>query len=359
MQKDWMKPTEIFAFVRALPPWLLIIASIFLAACSSAIFEVTLQGAGATFPNPIYQEWFLTYAAKHPNVAFDYQAIGSSGGQRQILDRTVDFAASDAPLKDRDLASTQGTIIHIPSVLGAVAITYNLPSLTGELNLTPEILSNIYLGKIRKWDDSAIKAVNRALSLPAAEIRVAHRSDGSGTTFVLTDYLSKVNQEWSNKIGAGTLVDWPAGIGAKGNEGVAQLAAQTIHSIAYVELKYAMDNRLRYASIMNAAGVFIKPTLESITAAAGAAQAPEDLRVSITNAPGKDAYPISSFTYLLVYQDQSDPIKGRVLVDFLWWATHDGQGAARQMSYAPLPGDIVRKVENKIGRIAFQGKPLR
>jgi len=353
-----MKANAISIFGSAFLPIIFLFAGILQVGCGSAVSEITLQGAGATFPNPIYQRWFSIYTLAHPNVKFDYQAIGSGGGQKQILARTVDFAASDAPLKDKDLASAPGTIIHIPSVLGAVAITYNLPSLTGDFNLKPEILSKIYLGQIKKWNDPAIKSVNQGSVLPAAEIRVTHRSDSSGTTFVFTDYLSKVSQEWQKKVGSGTLVDWPVGVGAKGNEGVAQLATQTSNSIAYVELKYAMDNRLHYALMMNAAGSFIKPTLESITAAAGTAQVPDDLRVSITNAPGKESYPISSFTYLLAYQDQSDRTKGRALVDFLWWATHEGQGTARQMMYAPLPGELVGKVEAKIQLIACQGRPL-
>jgi len=358
MQKYRMRANGTGAFASSFLPLILVVSGMLQAGCSFAEREVTLQGAGATFPNPIYQQWFSIYVADHPNVKFDYQAIGSGGGQKQILARTVDFAASDAPLKDKDLASAPGAIIHIPSVLGAVVITYSLPSLTRDLQLTPETLAKIYLGKIKKWNDPAIKAVNQGIALPAVEISVTHRSDGSGTTFVFTDYLSKVSQEWQRKVGSGTLVDWPVGVGAKGNEGVAQLATQTVYSIAYVELKYAMDNHLRYALMMNAAGCFIKPTLESITAAAGTAQVHDDLRVSITDAPGKDAYPIASFTYLLAYQDQTDQTKARALVDFLWWATHEGQGAARRMMYAPLPEEIVGKVEGKIRSITCQGRPL-
>lgn len=336
-----------------------------LSSCSSTSgtrnAEVRLQGAGATFPNPIYQKWFSEYNRQTPNARFDYQSIGSGGGIRQITARTVDFGGSDAPMKDEDLKAAPGRILHIPTVLGAVVVTYNLPGVRAELRLTPEALAGIFLGQIKWWNDPAIAATNAGVSLPAKEITVVHRSDGSGTTFVLTDYLSKVSTEWKQKVGTGASVDWPAGVGAKGNEGVTGQVRQTEYALGYVELIYAEQNRLPVAAVKNAAGEFVRPSLDSITAAAAgaAAQMPDDLRVSITNAPGREAYPVSSFTYLLVYQEQADEAKGRALVDFLWWATHDGQKMAKSLSYASLPAEVVTKTEAKIRTITCQGKPLR
>ncbi len=336
-----------------------------LASCSSAKSgtggEVRLQGAGATFPNPVYQKWFSEYNKITPNARFDYQSIGSGGGIKQITARTVDFGGSDAPMKEVELKAAPGKILHIPTVLGAVVVTYNLPETQAELKLMPEVLAGIYLGQIRKWNDPAIKALNADRNLPDKEITVVHRSDGSGTTFVWTDYLSKVSPEWKVRVGAGTAVNWPTGIGAKGNEGVTGQVKQTPYSLGYVELIYAEQNKLPSASIKNSTGEFVKPSLDSITAAAAgvAAQMPDDLRISITNAPGQNAYPISSFTYLLVYQEQPDQAKGKALVDFLWWATHDGQQMAKKLSYAPLPPEVAAKAEAKIKAITFQGKPLR
>ena len=336
-----------------------------LASCSSAIsgtaVEVRLQGAGATFPNPVYQKWFSEYNKVTPNARFDYQSIGSGGGIKQITARTIDFGGSDAPMKDQELKAAPGRILHIPTVLGAVVVTYNLPEGQAELKLTPEVLADIYLAKIKKWNDPAITASNAGVKLPDKEITVVHRSDGSGTTFVWTDYLSKVSPEWKARVGAGTAINWPVGFGAKGNEGVTGQVKQTPYSLGYVELIYAEQNKLPVASIRNSAGGFVKSSLDSITSAAAgvAAQMPDDLRISITNAPGQNAYPISSFTYLLVYQEQPDQAKGRALVDFLWWATHDGQQMARNLSYAPLPSEVVTKAEAKIKAITFQGKPLR
>jgi phosphate transport system substrate-binding protein len=323
--------------------------------------EVRLQGAGATFPNPIYQKWFSEYNKITPNARFDYQSIGSGGGIKQVTARTVDFGGSDAPMKDEELKAAPSQILHIPTVLGAVVVTYNLPGVQAELKLTPEAMAGMYLGQIKKWNDPAIAVSNAGVNLPDKEITVVHRSDGSGTTFVWTDYLSKVSPEWKTKVGAGTAVNWPIGVGAKGNEGVTGQVKQTPYSLGYVELIYAEQTKLPVASIKNSAGEFVKPTLDSITAAAAgvAAEMPDDLRISITNAPGQNAYPISSFTYLLVYQEQPDQAKGKALVDFLWWATHDGQQMAKNLSYAPLPPEVVTKAEAKIKTITFQGKPLR
>jgi phosphate transport system substrate-binding protein len=320
-----------------------------------------IQGAGATFPNPIYQKWFSEYNKANPGVTFDYQSIGSGGGIKQITEKTVDFGGSDAPMKDDDLGKAQGQILHIPTVLGAVVLTYNVPGIAGELKLSPDAIAGIFLGKIKKWNDPAIASTNEGVQLPDKDITVVHRSDGSGTSYVFTDYLSKVSPEWKSGPGAGTSINWPVGVGAKGNEGVTGQIKQTPNSIGYVELIYAEQNKLPVAAVKNASGQFVKPSLDSTSAAAAGAagQIPDDLRVSITNAPGATAYPISSFTYLLVYKEQPDQTKGKALVDFLWWATHDGEGMARDLSYAPLPAEVVKKAEDKIKSITYQGKPLR
>lgn len=321
---------------------------------------VDVQGAGATFPNPIYKKWFSEYNKATPNVRFDYQSIGSGGGIQQITSKTVDFGGSDAPMKDDQLQAAPGELLHIPTVLGAVVITYNLPSVTADLKLTPEAIAGIFLGKITSFNDPQITAANPGVTLPSDKLTVVHRSDGSGTSFVFTDYLSKVSPEWKDKVGAGTSVQWPTGLGAKGNEGVTGQIKQTPNTIGYVELLYAEQNKLPVAEIKNSAGEWIKPSLASVTAAAAGAagQIPDDLRVSITNAPGKEAYPISSFTYLLVYKEQADQAKGKALVDFLWWATHDGQKLAGELLYASLPEEVVKKSEAKIKSITYQGKPL-
>ncbi len=323
--------------------------------------EVRLTGAGATFPNPIYQKWFSEYNKAHANLKFDYQSIGSGAGIRQVSEGTVDFGGSDVPMKDEDLKAAKGEILHIPTVLGADVMTYNLPGVSTELKLTPETIAGIFLGSIKKWNEPQIASTNAGVTLPSSDITVIHRSDGSGTTFVFTDYLSKVSPEWKEKVGAGPSVNWPAGNGAKGNEGVMGQVKQTPNSIGYVELIYAEQNKLPYASVRNATGEFVRPALESITAAAAsvAGQIPADLRVSITNAPGAGAYPISSFTYLLVYKEQQDQAKGKALVDFLWWAIHDGEQMAKDLLYAPLPQEVVNKAEQKINSITHQGKPLR
>ncbi|HTG18009.1 MAG TPA: phosphate ABC transporter substrate-binding protein PstS [Blastocatellia bacterium] len=322
--------------------------------------EIKIQGAGATFPNPLYQKWFAEYNKSHSNVKFDYQSIGSGGGIKQISSRTVDFGGSDAPMKDEELKAAPGELLHIPTVLGAVVVTYNLPSVKTELNLTPEAIAGAFLGKITRWNDAAIASANAGVSLPDAPITIVHRSDGSGTSFVFTDYLSKVSPEWKEKVGAGGAVQWPAGGGEKGNEGVTGRVKQTPNSMGYTELIYAEENKLPVASIRNSTGQFVRPSLDSTTAAASsiAGQMPDDLRVSITNAPGATAYPISSFTYLLVYKEQQDQAKGKALVDFLWWAIHDGEQMAKDKLYAPLPDEVVKKSEAKIKSITFQGKPL-
>ena len=322
---------------------------------------VSLQGAGATFPNPLYQKWLSEYGKLHPNIRIDYQSIGSGGGIKQLKEQTVDFGASDAPMKDEDLKSAPGEVLHIPTVLGAVVIIYNLEGVNQTLRFSPEVLADIYLGKITKWNDPRIAADNSGVSLPAVDITVVYRSDGSGTSAVFTDYLSKVSGEWKDKVGAGTSPRWPAGLGAKGNEGVTGQVKKTPNTIGYVELAYAVQNKLPVAHMKNAGGAFVAPSIDSVTAAAAASagSTPDDLRVSITNAAGPTAYPIASYTYILVYKDQKDAAKGKALVDFLWWGIHDGEAFAKELQYAPLPADIVTRAEGKINSISAGGTALR
>ncbi len=323
--------------------------------------DVRLQGAGASFPNPLYQKWLSEYGKLNPHVKIDYQSIGSGGGIKQIQARTVDFGASDAPMKDEDLKAAPGEILHIPTVLGAVAITYNLAGVSQPLRFTPDVIADIFLGKIKKWSDPKIKADNAGVNFPNADITVVHRSDSSGTSAVFTDYLSKVNPEWKEKVGAGASPNWPAGIGGKGNEGVTGQVKQTPNTIGYVELAYAVQNKLPAALVRNKAGNFVEPTIDAVTqaAAASVAATPDDLRVSITDAAGAAAYPISSYTYILAYKAQSDATKGKTLVDFLWWGIHDGENFAKELQYAPLPDDIIKRAEVKINSITAGGKPLR
>ena len=322
---------------------------------------VRLQGAGATFPNPLYQKWLSEYGKLHPDVRIDYQSIGSGGGIKQIKEQTVDFGASDAPMKDEDLKSAPGELLHIPTVLGAVVLTYNLQGVAQPLRFSPDVIADIFLGKIKRWDDARIKADNPGAALPAADITVVHRSDGSGTSAVFTDYLSKVSAEWKEKVGTGTSPNWPVGLGGKGNEGVTGQVKQTPNTIGYVELAYAVQNKLPVALIKNASGNFVEPSLDAVTAAAAESlpTTPEDLRVSLTNAGGATAYPVSSYTYILAYKDQKDAAKGKALVDFLWWGVHDGERFAKDLLYAPLPPDIVKRAEAKINSITSGGKPLR
>jgi phosphate transport system substrate-binding protein len=323
--------------------------------------SVSLQGAGATFPNPLYQKWLSEYGKVHPNVKIDYQSIGSGGGIKQLKEQTVDFGASDAPMKDDDLKSAPGEIFHIPTVLGAVVITYNLAGVNAPLRFSPDVLADIFLGKIKKWNDPRIVADNAGITLPANDITVVHRSDGSGTSAVFTDYLSKVSAEWKDKVGAGISPSWPVGNGGKGNEGVTGQVKQTPNTIGYVELAYAVQNKLPVAQLKNASGSFVAPSIEAVTAAASASAAstPDDLRVSITNATGAQAYPISSYTYILVYKNQRDAAKGKALVDFLWWGIHEGEGFAKELQYAPLPEDIVKRAEVKINSVTANGTALR
>ena len=311
--------------------------------------QTTLNGAGATFPNPMYQKWFSEYHKAHPDIQFNYQSIGSGGGIRQVLAQTVDFGASDGPMTDEQLSQAKTKILHIPTVMGAVVPAYNVPGVSGELKLTPEALSGIFLGKITTWNDPAIAKANPGVTLPAQSIIVIHRSDGSGTTYIFTDYLSKVSSEWQNGPGKGTSVKWPVGLGGKGNEGVAGMIRQMQGGIGYIELIYAVQNKIDYGSVKNSSGTFVKASLDSVTAAAASAKSmPSDFRVSITNAPGKDAYPISSFTWLLIPEKSKEAAKGKILADFLTWMVDDGQKMTADLTYAPLPGNVAEKVKGAI-----------
>lgn len=322
-----------------------------------AMAQLKLTGAGATFPYVIYSKWFDVYSKK-TGIEFNYQSIGSGGGIRQVTEGTVDFGASDAFLSDEQMAlikQKQGTdVLHIPTVMGAVVVVYNAPGIGAGLRMSPEVLAGIFLGEIRAWNDSRIAAVNPGKNLPDAAIIVAHRSDGSGTTNIFTDYLFKVSRAWAEKVGKGTSVNWPVGMGGKGNEGVAGIVKQSPGSIGYVELAYAVKNRLEYASLQNRAGNFVEPTFKAVSeAAAGAVKGmPSDLRVSITNADGKNAYPISGFTWLLVYRDMKNREKEKAIVNFLRWAMTEGQGYAEDLYYARLPKEVVKMCEANIGLIS-------
>ena len=314
--------------------------------------QTTLNGAGATFPYPMYSKWFSEYNKLHSDVQINYQSIGSGGGIRQVLNGTVDFGASDGPMSDEQLAQAKTKILHIPTVLGAVVPAYNVPGISGEIKFTPEALAGIFLGKVQKWNDAAITQANPGVNFPDKPIIVIYRSDGSGTTFIFTDYLSKISKDWSNTVGKGTSVKWQIGMGGKGNEGVAGQIRQLQGSIGYVELVYAVENKITYGSIKNAAGNFVKASLDGVTeAAASSPKMPADFRVSITNAPGKTAYPISSFTWLLIPVQAKDPKKGKIIADFLDWMASDGQKMTSQLSYAPLPQNVVEKVKAAIKQI--------
>ncbi len=321
-----------------------------------------LQGSGASFPKPIYEKWVSEYGKINPNVKIDYQATGSGAGQKALLSKTADFGASDDPMSDEDLKSAGG-ILHIPTVLGAVVLTYNLTEVKEPLKLSGETVADIYLGNIKKWNDERIKKDNPNLNLPDADILPVYRADSSGTSAVFTDYLSKTVPAWKEKVGTNKQPSWitGVGVGAKGNDGVMGQVKQTPNSIGYVELTFAKANNLPTAHIKNKAGSFVEASLEGVSAAAAGtiAQIPEDLRVQITNADGANAYPISSYTYILAYKEQTDAAKGKTLADFLWWATHDGEKFVKDLHYAPLPAEVVKKVEAKINSMTAGGKALR
>lgn len=317
---------------------------------ATASAQMMINGAGATFPYPIYSKWFDEYAKVDPSVRFNYQSIGSGGGQKQILAQTVDFGASDGPMSDDNLAKAPGKLLHIPTVAGADVVAYNLSG-NPALKLDADMIAGIFLGQIKKWNDPKITALNPGVTLPDQEIVVVHRSDGSGTTYIWTDYLSKISPEWKTKVGTNTSVNWPTGIGGKGNEGVAGQVRQTPGALGYVELIYAVQNKMPYAEIKNATGEFVKPTLESVTAALATADIPDDFRFSMTNAPGKGAYPIAGATWLLVYQQQKDAAKGKKLVEFLKWSLTDGEKMAEELQYAPLPESVQQRVLKRIDEI--------
>jgi phosphate transport system substrate-binding protein len=328
------------------------LALLCLALAVPAVGQTTLNGAGATFPYPMYSKWFSEYHRLHPEIEINYQSIGSGGGIRQVLAQTVDFGASDGPMTDEQLSQAKVKILHIPTVLGADVPAYNLPGVNQELKFTPQVLAGIFLGKITSWNDPLLVKANPGVNLPNQNIVVIHRSDGSGTTYIWTDYLSKISQEWQSGPGKGASVKWPVGLGAKGNEGVSGMIRQMDGAIGYIELIYAVQNKIPYGAVENAAKTFVKAGLESVTAAAASVpQMPADYRVSITNAPGKEAYPVSSFTWLLIPVQSKDAAKGKILVDFLNWMLDDGEKMTQQLSYAPLPDSVAAKVRETIKQI--------
>jgi phosphate transport system substrate-binding protein len=333
-----------------------------LLAGSSAAAQTRLTGAGATFPYPVYSKWVLEYQRENPGIQINYQSIGSGGGIRQFAEGTVDFGATDGPMADSQITALGGNVLHIPTVLGAVVPAYNLPAVTARLRFTPELLAGIYLGQIVRWNDPRVAAANPGVSLPNQPIVVVHRSDGSGTTYVWTDYLSKVSAEWARRVGRATSVNWPTGLGGRGNEGVASTVRRTPGAIGYVELVYAEQNLMPHGLVRNRSGNFVEATLATSTAAAAAAVAglrPDtDFRVSITDPAGADAYPIASFTWILIQRDMRDARKGRTMLEFLWWATHDAQRFATELGYAPLPARAVALIEQRLRQVTSGGRPV-
>ena len=326
------------------------------------VAQVKLTGAGATFPNIIYQDWVLTYNQRNRGVQLNYQSIGSGGGIRQFSENTVDFGGSDAPMTDSAIAAVGGNVLHIPTVLGGLAIIYRLPGVSAPVKFTPQVLAEVFLGRLTTWNDPRIAAINPGVQLPRSDILVVHRSDGSGTTYVFTDYLSKVSAEWQRRVGRGTSVNWPVGLGGRGNEGVAATVAQTPGAVGYVELGYAEANTLQFGQVQNRAGHFVTPMVASVTAAAAGAMAEmdpaTDFRVSITNPAGADAYPIASFTWLLVRKEYPDATKAGALVPFIWWAITDGQAVAARLGYAPLPPAMRPWIEARLKTIRAGGKAV-
>ena len=321
-----------------------------------------LHGAGATFPNIIYQNWMLRYNQTRPDVKLNYQSIGSGGGIRQFSDGTVDFGGTDAPMSDSAIAAIGGNVLHIPTVLGAVVAVYNLPGVAQPVKFTPDVLADIFLGKITSWGDARLASINPGVRLPSQDIIVVHRSDGSGTTYVWVDYLTKVSPEWAQKVGRGTSVNWPIGLGGRGNEGVAATVRQTPGAIGYVELGYALINKMSFGVLRNRSGNWITPSLESVTAAAAGAMnemgANTDFRVSITDSPGPQAYPAASFTWFLVHKTYTDSAKARALVQFIWWAETDGQAKAPELGYAPLPKELRPWIHARLKTITAGGRPV-
>jgi phosphate transport system substrate-binding protein len=336
------------------------LAVVLLLAATRSEAQVRLNGAGATFPNLIYQKWIITFNQSQKDVELNYQSIGSGGGIRQFSDGTVDFGATDAPMTDSAITAIQGNVLHIPTVLGAVVPTYNLSGVTAQVKFTPAVLADIFLGKLTKWNDARIASVNQGVALPNADIIVVHRADGSGTSFVWTDYLSKVSPEWQQKVGKGTTINWPVGLGGKGNEGVAATVSQTPGAIGYVELGYALLNKMATGQVQNKAGNFIAPTIESTTAAAAGAMksmdAKTDFRVSITNPDGAQAYPIASFTWLLLHKTYADAAKSAALVKFVTWALSTGEADAPKLGYGPLPKALLPWVTARLKTISATRK---
>ena len=319
---------------------------------------ISLQGAGATFPYPLYSKWMAEYQKINPTVQINYQSIGSGGGIKQILERTVDFGATDAAMTPQERAKATATLHHIPMTLGAVVVTYNVPGLSSGLKLSQEVLTDIFMGKITTWNDAKLTAINAGVKLPASPITVAYRSDGSGTTAVFTEYLAKISPEWKSSVGAGKSVKFPIGLGGKGNEGVTGVVKSTPGAIGYVELAYAKQNQMAMASIRNQAGKFVEPSLDGVTQAAVGQKLPEDLCLSLVDNPGAKTYPIAAFSYILVYQEQQDATKGKALADFLWWAIHDGQKLGTALDYAPLPKDMIPVIEARLKMLTAGGKTL-
>jgi phosphate transport system substrate-binding protein len=329
-------------------------------AAPAADSNVVLNGSGATFPNPLYQKWIQEYQRANPKVKINYQSVGSGAGIKAITDKTVDFGASDAPMSDEQLGKAGAKLLHVPMTLGAVVVTYNVAGAPDHLKLSPEVLAGMFLGDIKKWNDPKITALNAGAKLPDTAVGIVYRSDGSGTTAVFTDYLSKVSPDWKTKIGTGTSVKWPTGTGANKNDGVTNQIKQTPGAVGYIELAYAVQTQQPTASLKNKSGKFVDPSLDAITAAAAASSSkiPDDLRVSITDAEGDAAYPISAFTYILVYQDMTDASKAKALADFLWWGVHDGQKLGAPLQYAVLPAEVVTKDEAKLKSLTAGGKTL-
>jgi len=333
-----------------------------LCAAAPAAAQVQLNGAGATFPNIIYQKWMLTFNQANATNQLNYQSIGSGGGIRQFSDRTVDFGGTDAPMSDSAIAAIQGNVLHIPTVLGAIVATYNLPGVTEQVKFTPDVLADIFLGKVTKWNDARIASVNAGVTLPATDIVVVHRADGSGTTYGWTDYLTKVSPTWAAQVGKGTSVNWPVGLGGRGNEGVAATVNQTPGAIGYVELGYASINKMAYGQVRNSAMQFVGPTLEAVTAAAAGVLSKmgpsTDFRVSLTNPDGAAAYPIATMTWLLVRKTYTDAAKAKALVQFIWWAETEGQAAAPALGYAPLPQQLRPWIQARLKSITVDGRPV-
>ena len=319
---------------------------------------ISLNGAGATFPYPLYSKWISEYNKLNPNVKINYQSIGSGGGIRQIIAGTVDFGATDTPMKDDEAKQAPGKLFHIPATIGAVVVAYNVPEVTATLKLAPEVLADIYAGKVKTWNDPKIKADNLDAKLPAKEIGVVYRTDGSGTTAVFTEYLSKISADWKDKVGAGKSVNWPVGLGAKGNEGVTGQVKTQPYTIGYIERAYASQNKLPMLELKNKAGKFVAPSIDAMSAAADAVAMPDELFVSLSNAEGDAAYPITAYSYLLVYENAKDPVKGEALAKYIWWGLHDGQKFSKDLDYAPIPDKVLLQVEARLKELRSGDKKL-